>query len=87
MISLSWGASGVPQASDERTYAARRAGHPTPTSTISFTPSRYSPQATRPRRVANTRAENAGPAFRGTYRVHISEENLAGSARTQIRIW
>lgn len=88
MISV-WGLLAFLKASDERTYAARRAGrHPKgedDEDTISFTPPRYSPNdppTSRPR--VNTRAENTAPRSRGAYRVHISEENLSpGQSRTR----
>lgn len=88
MISV-WGLLAFLKASDERTYAARRAGrHPkgeADEDTISFTPPRYSPNdPPTPRPRVNTRAENAAPRSRGTYRVHISEENLSpGQSRTR----
>ena len=81
MISV-WGLLAFLKASDERTYAARRAGrHPkgeADEDTISFTPPRYFPNdPPTPRPRVNTRAENTAPRSRGTYRVHISEENLS----------
>lgn len=81
MISV-WGLLAFLKASDERTYAARRAGrHPkgeADEDTISFTPPRYSPNdPPTPRPRVNTRAENTAPRSRGAYRVHISEENLS----------
>ena len=88
MISV-WGLLAFLKASDERTYAARRAGrHPkgeADEDTISFTPPRYSPNdPPTPRPRVNTRAENTAPRSRGTYRVHISEENLSpGQSRTR----
>ena len=88
MISV-WGLLAFLKASDERTYAARRAGrHPkgeADEDTISFTPPRYSPNdPPTPRPRVNTRAENTDPRSRGTYRVHISEENLSpGQPRTR----
>lgn len=88
MISV-WGLLAFLKASDERTYAARRAGrHPkgeADEDTISFTPPRYSPNdPPTPRPRVNTRAENMVPRSRGTYRVHISEENLSpGQSRTR----
>ena len=88
MISV-WGLLAFLKASDERTYAARRAGrHPkgeADEDTISFTPPRYSPNdPPTPRPRVNTRAENTDPRSRGTYRVHISEENLSpGQSRTR----
>lgn len=87
MISV-WGLLAFLKASDERTYAARRAGrHPkgeADEDTISFTPPRYSPNdPPTPRPRVNTRAENTAPRSRGAYRVHISEENLSpGQPRT-----
>lgn len=88
MISV-WGLLAFLKASDERTYAARRAGrHPkgeADEDTISFTPPRYSPNdPPTPRPRVNTRAENTVPRSRGAYRVHISEENLSpGQSRTR----
>jgi len=88
MISV-WGLLAFLKASDERTYAARRAGrHPkgeADEDTISFTPPRYSPNdPPTPRPRVNTRAENTAPRSRGAYRVHISEENLSpGQSRTR----
>ena len=88
MISV-WGLLAFLKASDERTYAARRAGrHPkgeADEDTISFTPPRYSPNdPPTPRPRVNTRAENTAPRSRGAYRVHISEENLSpGQFRTR----
>lgn len=88
MISV-WGLLAFLKASDERTYAARRAGrHPkgeADEDTISFTPPRYSPNdPPTPRPRVNTRAENTAPRSRGAYRVHISEENLSpGPSRTR----
>lgn len=88
MISV-WGLLAFLKASDERTYAARRAGrHPkgeADEDTISFTPPRYSPNdPPTPRPRVNTRAENTAPRSRGAYRVHISEENLSpGQPRTR----
>ena len=88
MISV-WGLLAFLKASDERTYAARRAGrHPkgeADEDTISFTPPRYSPNdPPTPRPRVNTRAENTPPRSRGAYRVHISEENLSpGQSRTR----
>lgn len=88
MISV-WGLLAFLKASDERTYAARRAGrHPkgeADEDTISFTPPRYSPNdPPTPRPRVNTRTENAAPRSRGAYRVHISEENLSpGQSRTR----
>lgn len=88
MISV-WGLLAFLKASDERTYAARRAGrHPKDEAdedTISFTPPRYSPNdPPTPRPRVNTRAENTAPRSRGAYRVHISEENLSpGQPRTR----
>lgn len=88
MISV-WGLLAFLKASDERTYAARRAGrHPKSEAdedTISFTPPRYSPNdPPTPRPRVNTRAENTAPRSRGAYRVHISEENLSpGQSRTR----
>lgn len=88
MISV-WGLLAFLKASDERTYAARRAGrHPkgeADEGTISFTPPRYSPNdPPTPRPRVNTRAENTVPRSRGAYRVHISEENLSpGQSRTR----
>lgn len=88
MISV-WGLLAFLKASDERTYAARRAGrHPKSEAdedTISFTPPRYSPNdPPTPRPRVNTRAENTAPRSRGAYRVHISEENLSpGQFRTR----
>lgn len=88
MISV-WGLLAFLKASDERTYAARRAGrHPkgeADEDTISFTPPRYFPNdPPTPRPRVNTRAENTAPRSRGAYRVHISEENLSpGQSRTR----
>ena len=88
MISV-WGLLAFLKASDERTYAARRAGrHPKSEAdedTISFTPPRYSPNdPPTPRPRVNTRAESTAPRSRGAYRVHISEENLSpGQSRTR----
>lgn len=88
MISV-WGLLAFLKASDERTYAARRAGrHPkgeADEDTIFFTPPRYSPNdPPTPRPRVNTRAENTAPRSRGAYRVHISEENLSpGQSRTR----
>lgn len=88
MISV-WGLLAFLKASDERTYAARRAGrHPkgeVDEDTISFTPPRYSPNdPPTPQPRVNTRAENTAPRSRGAYRVHISEENLSpGQSRTR----
>lgn len=88
MISV-WGLLAFLKASDERTYAARRAGrHPkgeADEDTISFTPPRYSPNdPPTPRPRVNTRAENTAPRSRGAYRIHISEENLSpGQSRTR----
>lgn len=88
MISV-WGLLAFLKASDERTYAARRAGrHPkgeADEDTISFTPPRYSPNdPPTPRPRVNTRAENTAPRSRDAYRVHISEENLSpGQSRTR----
>lgn len=88
MISV-WGLLAFLKASDERTYAARRAGrHPkgeADEDTISFTPPRYSPNdPPTPQPRVNTRAENTAPRSRGAYRVHISEENLSpGQSRTR----
>lgn len=88
MISV-WGLLAFLKASDERTYAARRAGrHPkieADEDTISFTPPRYSPNdPPTPRPRVNTRAENTAPRSRGAYCVHISEENLSpGQSRTR----
>lgn len=88
MISV-WGLLAFLKASDERTYAARRAGrHPKSEAdedTISFTPPRYSPNdPPTPRPRVNTRAENTAPRSRDAYRVHISEENLSpGQSRTR----
>ena len=88
MISV-WGLLAFLKASDERTYAARRAGRPpkgeADEDTISFTPPRYSPNdPPTPRPRVNTRAENTAPRSRGAYRVHISEENLSpGQSRTR----
>lgn len=88
MISV-WGLLAFLKASDERTYAARRAGrHPkgeADEDTISFTPPRYSPNdPPTPRPRVDTRAENTAPPSRGAYRVHISEENLSpGQSRTR----
>ena len=88
MISV-WGLLAFLKESDERTYAARRAGrHPkgeADEDTISFTPPRYSPNdPPTPRPRVNTRAENTAPRSRGAYRVHISEENLSpGQFRTR----
>lgn len=88
MISV-WGLLAFLKASDERTYAARRAGrHPkgeADEDTISFTPPRYSPNdPPTPQPRMNTRAENTAPRSRGAYRVHISEENLSpGQSRTR----
>lgn len=88
MISV-WGLLAFLKASDERTYAARRAGrHPkgeADEDTISFTPPRYSPNdPPTPRPRVNTRAENTALRSRGAYRVHISEENLSpGQSRTR----
>lgn len=88
MISV-WGLLAFLKASDERTYAARRAGrHPkgeADEDTISFTPPRYSPNdPPTPRPRVNIRAENTAPRSRGAYRVHISEENLSpGPSRTR----
>ena len=88
MISV-WGLLAFLKASDERTYAARRAGrHPkgeADEDTISFTPPRYSPNdPPTPRPRVDTRAENTAPRSRGAYRVHISEENLSpGQSRTR----
>ena len=91
MISV-WGLLAFLKASDERTYAARRAGrHPkgeADEDTISFTPPRYSPNdPPTPQPRVNTRAENTAPRSRGAYRVHISEENLSpGQSRTRIKL-
>lgn len=85
MISV-WGLLAFLKASDERTYAARRAGrHSKEVEEEYVGPPRFSPDdppAPRPR--VNTGAENTAPRSRGTYRVHISEENLSpGSSRTR----
>ena len=88
MISV-WGLLAFLKASDERTYAARRAGrHPkgeADEDTISFTPPRYSPNdPPTPRPRVNTRAENTAPRSRGEYRDNFSEENLSpGQSRTR----
>lgn len=95
MISV-WGLLAFLKASDERTYAARRAGRHSKDDeeeTTYITPPRYSPDdppAPHPRvntqrssytNYANTdstpRSRGNAPQSRGTYKVHISEENLA----------
>lgn len=85
MISV-WGLLAFLKASDERTYAARRAGRHTKETEEEYAgPPRFSPDdppVPQPR--VNTRAENTAPRSRGAYRVHISEENLSpGQSRTR----
>ena len=102
MISV-WGLLAFLKASDERTYAARRAGrHPkgeADEDTISFTPPRYSPNdPPTPRPRVNTRAENTapreyprrkhGPAFpRRIPRPYFRRKPLAGSAPYTQKGW